>query len=107
MKSIYIAGPITNDPDYEAKFDEAARQLAWKNWIPLNPAILPKGLNSEAYMPICLAMVNAADAIVLLNGHENSAGACIEKLFAIYQGKPVYFGIADVPGGGVLGGDAQ
>lgn len=45
-------------------------------------------------------MVNAADAVLLLDGWEQSTGATIEKLFAEYQGKKIYkqeYFCADIP----------
>lgn len=96
-RSIYIAGPMATDPNYGTRFNAAESYLAWKGWTVLNPAWLPKGLRHETYMPICLAMLNAADAICMLEGHLNSHGARIEGDFAGYQGKTIYYGIEEVP----------
>lgn len=95
---IYIAGKMAGDPDYKTKFDAAESYLTRKGWTVLNPACLPEGLLPGKYMPICLAMLNAADAIVLLDGSDTSPGATLEKLFAEYQGIGlVYLGIESVP----------
>jgi len=96
-KAIYIAGPMRGVADYRNNFDAAEAFLSWKGWAVLNPAMLPEGLKSDAYMPICLAMLNAADAICLLKGSSASQGAMIEQRFADYQGKPVYMGVENVP----------
>lgn len=84
---VYIAGKITGEPNYKAVFDEAEERLKEEGCIVLNPASLPAGMPSECYMPICLAMLQQADAIYTIRGWERSPGANIEKAFAEYQGK--------------------
>jgi len=96
-KVIYIAGPIKDNPDYLSDFDAAESYLIMKDWTVLNPANLPEGMSGEKYMPICLAMVQAADAVVLLAGHDRSMGATLERHFAYYQDKKIYYSLEDVP----------
>lgn len=92
IKTIYIAGKISGKADYgRAEFNEAEKRLTEQGYIVLNPASLPVGLPEKAYMPICLAMLDAADVIYMLKGWEDSEGACLEYRYALYQGKPVYF----------------
>lgn len=101
MKGLYLAGPIWGVKNYRERFEAAERAAKNYGWAVLNPAKLPGHLPRERYMPTCLMMVNAADAILLLDGWEHSAGAQIEKLFAEYQGKRVYkqaYFAADIPG---------
>ena len=93
---IYIAGPIANDPNYREKFDAAEEQLRAQGWRVLNPAKLPPDLDQSDYMPICLAMLERADAIYLLNGWTWSNGALIETMFARYQGKQIYTYFSEV-----------
>lgn len=97
MKSIYIAGPITGIEDYWEAFDKAERELTASGWVVLNPSVLPQGLKPEAYMPICLAMVSAADAMVMLPGWTNSQGARIEYSYAVNLGKRVFTDTGNVP----------
>lgn len=97
MRTIYIAGPMKYVPDYRVRFNAAESYLIMKGWRVLNPACLPDGLREDAYMPICLAMVSAADAAVPLIDWKNSRGAEIELKYAEYQGKPVYTSLESVP----------
>lgn len=86
---IYIAGPIKGHADYIERFCAAQLDLEARGWIVLNPADLPAGMPAERYMPICLAMLQQADAIFMLDDWEKSDGANIELQFALYQGKTI------------------
>lgn len=86
---IYIAGPIKGRADYIERFCAAQLDLEARGWIVLNPADLPAGMPAERYMPICLAMLQQADAIFMLDDWEKSDGANIELQFALYQGKTI------------------
>lgn len=89
-KVIYIAGPMAGiENKNRPAFAEAADQLRRIGFSVLNPAVLPDNMPAERYMPICLAMVQAADIICMLPGWSSSRGACIELEFAKYQGKDV------------------
>ena len=88
---IYIAGPIKGHADYIERFCAAQLDLEARGWIVLNPADLPAGMPAERYMPICLAMLQQADAVYMLQGWEGSDGAGIEYLLAEYQGKEVLY----------------
>ena len=80
---IYIAGPITGHSDYEKKFAEAEELLTEQGHVVINPALLPEGLgNCNTYMGICFAMIDACDAVVMLDGWEMSFGACREWGYA-------------------------
>jgi hypothetical protein len=71
---VYIAGRITGDPRYREKFAEAEAALREVGHIPLNPAVLPEGMEAEDYMRICTAMLDSADAIGLLGDWTDSPG---------------------------------
>ena len=68
------------------------RRDGWRGgFTVLNPAVLPDGLAPEQYMPICMAMLEQAEGIYLLEGWEDSPGARLEWQYALYQGKTVYY----------------
>lgn len=84
---VYIAGRITGDQRYREKFAEAEAALWEVGHIPLNPAVLPEGMEKEDYMRICTAMLDSADAIGLLSDWTASPGAQLEMHYADYVGK--------------------
>ena len=93
---IYLAGPISGPLMLENRqrfYDVEAKVLTqWFGSIEkviLNPATLPLGLTQQDYMSICLPMLYAADSVVMLEGWEQSAGACIEFDMAKKCGKRV------------------
>lgn len=89
---IYIAGKMRGLPDFgRAKFDAAAEKLRREGNVVLNPADLPVGMPIDRYMPICLAMASAADAVYMLKGWETSPGATVERMYADYQGKQIFY----------------
>ncbi|AHF74807.1 hypothetical protein SOPEG_3573 [Candidatus Sodalis pierantonius str. SOPE] len=82
-KVIYIAGPMTGKPDFSrTTFSLAAVRLSAQGAIPLNPAMLPGGLSEADYMRIGLAMLQCAEGIYLLDGWQDSVGACAEVALA-------------------------
>ncbi len=86
---IYIAGKISGDPNYEAKFKAEADNLEEQGHIVLNPATLPPGLTPEDYMKICFAMIDAAELVVFLPDWINSGGAMLEHTYCGYTGKRI------------------
>ena len=96
---IYIAGKITGDRKYRAKFREAAKTLEELGHVVLNPATLPDGLEQVDYMRICLAMLEAADLAVFLPDYRESAGAMVEWAWCQRTGKDCAL-YMDVKGGG-------
>lgn len=96
---IYIAGKITGDKEYKAKFRTVARDLEAKGHTVLNPATLPAGLTDGDYMRITLAMLEASDLALFLPDYQESAGALVEWAWCQYVGKQTCYDL-DVFGGG-------
>lgn len=87
-KVVYIAGPITGVTNYWEAFERAEDDLSGLGYIPLSPARLPEGMSPRRYMRICFAMIDAADAVLFLEGSERSDGALLEARYCKYTGKP-------------------
>lgn len=89
---VYISGKMRGLQDLGREhFARAEERLAEAGHVVINPAVLPLGLRSESYMPICLAMVDAADAIYMLEDWHDSPGAKLEHDYAVAQKKTVLF----------------
>lgn len=88
-KVVYIAGPVTGVKNYWEAFEEAEDALSALGYIPLSPSRLPKGMTNAQYMRICFAMIDIADAVLFLEGWENSQGAALECMHCEYTEKPI------------------
>lgn len=64
---IYIAGKITGDPYYKAKFARAAADIADAGHTPINPAMQPEGMSNADYMRISPAQDRAGDRIACVS----------------------------------------
>ena len=86
---IYIAGKITGDPDYKAKFEAAAEAYKKEGYTVLCPSWMPAGMQPADYMRICFAMIDTADVVAFLPGYETSPGAQLELQYCLYTDKSV------------------
>lgn len=87
---VYLAGRITGDTDYKAKFKKY-EEMYDKVATVLNPAENPAGMSNADYANISIAMINAADYVVFLPDWEESIGANLEHAYCKYIGKPVRY----------------
>lgn len=91
MKTAYIAGKITGDPNYRDKFQQAQEWLENQGYIVLSPAILPsEGFSYEAYMRMTLALLKECDEVYFLEDWVDSQGARKEMNFVIQNKIPYY-----------------
>ena len=87
---VYITGPMTGYDDYNRKaFYDAEIELDREGFTVINPAKMPMTMDDKQYMPICIAMVEQADAVYALKGWQNSIGALTEITYAYRQNKKV------------------
>ena len=90
MKTVYIAGKITGDPDYKRRCDAAKRMLQQQGYAVLSPADLPQeGFCYQQYMRICKVMLQECDSVCLLPNWTESNGAKEERNLAYALGKRV------------------
>ena len=94
MQVVYIAGPLRADTEDKEKENKAAFmnaeiKLFGAGYAPLNPVRFLDGIPDERCLPVCMAMLQAADVVVMLNGWPYSEGAKAEFYFALRQGKEV------------------
>lgn len=86
---IYIAGKITGDPNYKAKFAEAENFYKKKGYTVLTPTWMPLGMQPADYMRICFALIDTADVVAFLPDYKQSAGAEVEHAYCYYIDKNI------------------
>ena len=95
-KVIYIAGAISGVERYWEAFEQAEDELTAMGFTVLTPTRLPWDLDNSKAMPICLAMIDQADAVYFLKGWRMSVGASLEMTYCKYIGKPHTWNLADL-----------
>ena len=88
---IYVAGRITDNPDYKEQFAEAERNLREQGHATMNPAVLPDGFEHHEYMTVCFAMIDVCDAVYFQNNWTKSKGAKMEHVHALRTGKEIMY----------------
>lgn len=103
MKTIYVAGPMRNQPRYNFDaFYSAEETLSRDGWNVLNPARMDEELGFdpdrdipdteflEAAMVRDIHAIMESDALALLPGWEKSTGATAEMWVARWRHIPIY-----------------
>ena len=93
---IYIAGPMTGLPDFNRKRFWMMEHLLKLNGCKsvLTPARHPIDQPYEWYMRQGIKMVAQADAVVMLNGWNDSDGACLEYMVATSVGCELFYDLS-------------
>ena len=87
---IYIAGAVSNDPDYINKFAKAEKELrATFRGAVVNPVretqnvfLFPEKEKWSTLMLYCLKLLSGCTHIYMLSDYYKSTGACIELEWA-------------------------
>ena len=82
---VYIAGAISNNPNYKEQFEEAEEFLKKIGHTPLNP-VKNLGFDYKDYIDMGLCELMNCEAIFLLPNYQESQGAMLEYQYAITVG---------------------
>lgn len=78
---IYIAGAITNNPNYREQFRAAEEKLRAAGHTVINP-VKNEGFTYREYINMGICELMHCDAIYMLKGYKESAGATLEYNYA-------------------------
>lgn len=92
---VYISGPITGTTDYMERFAQIERRLMRSGYTVVNPAKvnanLPADTTHAEYMEMSFTMLDMCDAILMMNGWQQSRGAGMEFDRAVRNGMTIAF----------------
>lgn len=105
---VYIAGKVTGDPDYKAKFEKAEEKVrdfaffdrqgvkaaiaGWFNFEPVSPAaFIPEGTRWHIAMPRCLLRLAFCSYVYMLKDWQESRGARKEHSLAQFLHKQIIY----------------
>jgi len=101
MKVVYIAGPFTGDTAWAIeqnirKAEELALRVAQMGGAPLCPHTNTRFFHgtctAEFWYAATMALLKKCDAIVMVNGWEESKGSKEEHAWALDNNVPVFYG---------------
>lgn len=87
---VYIAGAITNNPQYRDRFKLAEIELENRGYTVLNP-VKNLGFTYREYINMGLCELMHCEAIYMLKGWESSAGAQLEHKYAETVGLKIMY----------------
>ena len=89
---VFISGAMTGIVNHNRlAFHMAQNYLEHYGHICMNPAVLDDGFEYDDYLNICLAMLNACDAVYVLKNSEHSKGSQREIEFAKGLGLDIFY----------------
>lgn len=100
---IYISGPITgiDENRCDVTFGFTAADLEIRGHEPISPwhvaKTLPKSFSYEDYMDIDMVLLKKCDAILMLDGWEESRGCTREFGYASRTDLPIFYSINEIP----------
>ncbi|MBR6153029.1 MAG: DUF4406 domain-containing protein [Treponema sp.] len=98
---IYIAGKISGDLEYKAKFRVAEQKLRDMGHSVMNPAWICSSpeFDWNDYMKVSGAMLDVCSGVLFLKDWLSSRGAREEMSRAAESGKHIFMDLSEVPGG--------
>lgn len=93
---IYIAGPITGNPDYVSDFKQVEKELIKRGHAVINP-VKNLGFDYKDYIDMGLCELMKCDAIFVIDIYTNSRGVKLETTYALTVGIKLFESIEDVP----------
>jgi hypothetical protein len=87
----YVAGKITDNPNYKEQFAEAETMLINKGNAVMNPAVLNPGFKHGEYMKVCYAMIDVCESMYFLSNWEDSIGAKMEHDYGVANNKQIEY----------------